>query len=343
MLCRNCGNGEKAKVTLQNSFLYAVIKRLLTSFIVIFLLISFIFILIRLSPGDPALKYISATLDTQLADRVIESFNLDKPITNQYFTFVKNLFVGDFGISISFRQPVLEVISDYFIFTFIFSTIALVIQFFVSLLLVRFSFKRKNKLLDKSLNKLSLVVYVIPSFVLGLVLIYLFSVKLNLLPISGLRSINYDDYNYLEKFLDLLSHLILPIITLTAAGIAIFYRYLRDSIEEISKQSFITNIKAMGVEEKVIFYKHILPNAIRPLISVAGVEYGILLGGSLITEVIFSLPGMGQLTVSAIFNRDFPLVMGCSFIAGVMIIFSNLLADLIKIKIDKRLVSELIR
>lgn len=327
----------------KNSLSYEVLKRLLTSVIVIFLLVSFIFILIRLSPGDPVQKYISPTLDSQLAERVTKSFNLDKPVINQYYSFIKNLFAGDFGISYSFRQPVLEVISSYFLFTFLFATIALVIQFSVSLLLVRFSFKRKNKLLDNSLSKISLIVYVVPSFVLGLILIYFFSVKLNLLPISGLHSINYDDFNALEKFLDLLSHLILPIITLTAAGTAIFYRYLRDSVEDVSKQSFVVNLKAMGVEEKIIFYKHILPNALRPLISVAGVEFGILLGGALITEVIFSLPGMGRLTVAAIFSRDFPLVVGCSFIAGVMMIISNLLADLIKMKMDKRLVSELIR
>ncbi len=327
----------------KNSLSYEVLKRLLTSVIVIFLLVSFIFILIRLSPGDPVQKYISPTLDSQLAERVTKSFNLDKPFINQYFSFIKNLFAGDFGISYSFRQPVLEVISSYFLFTFLFATIALVIQFSVSLLLVRFSFKRKNKLLDNSLSKISLIVYVVPSFVLGLILIYFFSVKLNLLPISGLHSINYDDFNALEKFLDLLSHLILPIITLTAAGTAIFYRYLRDSVEDVSKQSFVVNLKAMGVEEKIIFYKHILPNALRPLISVAGVEFGILLGGALITEVIFSLPGMGRLTVAAIFSRDFPLVVGCSFIAGVMMIISNLLADLIKMKMDKRLVPELIR
>ncbi len=323
--------------------MYALLKRLLTSVIVIFLLVSFIFILIRLSPGDPVQKYISPTLDSQLAERVTKSFNLDKPIINQYFSFIKNLFAGDFGISYSFRQPVLEVISSYFLFTFLFATIALVIQFSVSLLLVRFSFKRKNKLLDNSLRKISLIIYIVPSFVLGLILIYFFSVKLNLLPISGLHSINYDDFNALEKFLDLLSHLILPIITLTAAGTAIFYRYLRDSVEDVSKQSFVVNLKAMGVEEKIIFYKHIFPNALRPLVSVAGVEFGILLGGALITEVIFSLPGMGRLTVAAIFSRDFPLVVGCSFIAGVMMIISNLLADLIKMKMDKRLVSELIR
>lgn len=324
-------------------FLSAIFKRVITSLIVIFLLITLIFVLVRLAPGDPTQKFISPQLDPQLAQRVSQSFNLDKPVYLQYFSFVKNIFAGDFGVSYNFRQPVLQVISSYFIFTLIFASASLAIQFFASLLLTRMSYKKKNKVLDRTLKKLSIIIYVIPSFVLGLILIYIFSVKLDLLPTSGIKSIYYDDLSIIEKFTDLLSHLLLPLITLSAAGIAVFYRYLRDNIEDVSKQAYITNLIAMGVPEKKIFYNHILPNAVRPFISIAGIEFGILLGGALITEVIFSLPGMGRLTIAAIFNRDFPLIVGCCFVAGVMMILSNLIADLLKIKIDKRLISDLLR
>jgi len=110
-----------------------------------------------------------------------------------------------------------------------------------------------------------------------------------------------------------------------------------------SNQTFITNLRASGYSEKIIYSKHLLPNAIQPLISIVGIEFGLLLGGALITEVIFALPGMGRLTLQAILNRDFPLVIGCTLIAGIMIIVTNLVADLIKIKTDKRLVKELIK
>lgn len=321
----------------------AILKRISTSLIVIFLLITFIFLLLRLAPGDPTQKFLSPQLSPQLANRVAESFNLDKPILLQYYSFVKNLFTGDFGYSYNYRQPVLSVIKDYFLFTLLFSAISFFIQLVISYNLVKISFRKSGGTIDKSLSKLSLILFATPSFVLGLILVYIFSVQLDWLPTSGLKSIFHDNFSLAGKIWDFVSHLILPLITLSLAGIAVFYSYLRDSVEEIFNKSFIVNLKASGYSDQEIFVRHILPNAVRPLISVAGIEFGILLSGALITEVIFSLPGMGRLTVNAIFNRDFPLVVGCSFIAGVMMIFSNLVADLIKIKIDKRLVKDLLQ
>ncbi len=328
---------------MKKELLVAILKRISTSLIVIFLLITFIFILLRLAPGDPTQKFLSPQLSPQLASRVAESFNLDKPVLSQYFSFVKNLFTGDFGYSYNYRQPVLSVIKDYFLFTLLFSTISFFIQLIISYNLVKISFRKTGGTIDKSLSKLSLILFATPSFVLGLILVYIFSVQLDLLPTSGLKSIFHDDFSFTGKIWDYVLHLILPLITLSLAGIAVFYSYLRDSVEEIFNKSFIVNLKAGGYSDREIFVKHILPNAARPLISVAGIEFGILLSGALITEVIFSLPGMGRLTVNAIFNRDFPLVIGCSFIAGVMMILSNLIADLIKIKIDKRLLKDLLQ
>jgi ABC-type dipeptide/oligopeptide/nickel transport system permease component len=120
-----------------------------------------------------------------------------------------------------------------------------------------------------------------------------------------------------------------------------FYKYLRDNLEETYQQPFITNLRASGYDEKVILKKHVLPNAVRPLISVAGVDLGILLGGALITEIIFGLPGMGRLMMNSIFERDYPLVIGCALIAGLLIIISNFLADLLKMKLDKRMIKGL--
>lgn len=197
-------------------------------------------------------------------------------------------------------------------------------------------------MIDKLFSKLSIIVFSLPSFVLGLVLVYIFSVKLDILPTSGIKSIFHDDLTSFERVKDYFFHLILPMLTLSFAGIAVFYKYLRDNFDSIKDSAFIINLRASGISEKIIFKKHLLPNAIQPLISIAGIEFGILLGGALLTEVIFSLPGMGRLTVNAISNRDFPLVIACSFIAGLMMILSNLAADLIKIKMDKRFIEGLI-
>ena len=328
---------------MNKELLIAIIKRIVTSILVIFLMITFLFVLLRLAPGDPTQKFISPQLTPELANRISQSFNLDKPITSQYLIFVKNLFMGDFGVSYNYRQPVLLVIKDYFLFTLFFSTLSFLLQLLFAFLLVKTSYRKAGGFYDKFLSKSSLIVFAIPSFVLGVMLVYFFSVQLDWLPTSGIKSIYHTDFSLFGKLTDYTLHFILPLITLSLAGIAVFYRYLRDSVAEIFDSSFIINLRASGFSEKEIFNHHIIPNAIRPLISIAGIEYGILLGGTLITEVIFSLPGMGRLTIDAIFNRDFPLVIGCSFVAGLMMIITNFVADIIKIKIDKRLVKDLIQ
>jgi peptide/nickel transport system permease protein len=327
---------------MKKEYFWAIIKRITSSLLVLILLITFIFLLVRLAPGDPTQKFISPRLSTQLSENVTKSFGLDQPIYIQYFLFVQNLFVGDFGISYNYRQPVFKVIKDYFLFTLIFSTISFVIQLFLGYLLAKYSYSHRSKFIDRMFSKLSIIAFSLPSFVIGLVLVYLFSVVLNILPTSGVSSIFRDDLSLIEKLYDYSLHMILPMITLSYAGVAIFYKYLRDNLDTVENSASITSLRANGFSEKEIFKNHLLPNAIQPLISVAGIEFGVLLGGALLTEVIFSLPGMGRLTVNAIFNRDFPLVTACSFIAGFMMIFSNLVADLIKIKMDKRFIKELI-
>jgi peptide/nickel transport system permease protein len=328
---------------MKNEFLISISKRFITSLIIIFLLVTFIFLLLRLAPGDPTQKFISPQLSPELANKVAQSFNLDKPLLSQYYNFVINLLTGDFGFSYNYRQPVLLVIKDYFLFTLFFASVSFILQLLIAYFLIKISLRRTGGILDKSLSKISLIFFAVPSFVLGLILVYIFSVQLDWLPTSGIKSIFHDDFSFTGKIWDYSIHLTLPLITLSLAGIAVFYRYLRDSVAEIYNQSYIVNLRANGYTEKEIFKKHIIPNAVRPLISVAGIEFGILLGGALITEVIFSLPGMGRLTVNAIFNRDFPLVIGCSFIAGLMMILTNFIADLIKIKIDKRLLKDLLQ
>jgi len=327
---------------MKKDFYRAVFKRIASSILVLLLLVTFIFLLVRLAPGDPTQKFLSPQLSPQLAEKVTKSFGLDQPIHLQYFSFVANLFSGDFGISYNYRQPVFTVVKDYFLFTLIFSSISFIIQLFIGYQLAKYSFSKEGKLADKLFSKISIILFSVPTFVIGLILVYIFSVKLDLLPTSGIKSIFYDDLSSIEKLRDYFIHLILPMITLSLAGIAVFYKYLRDNFDSIKYNSFIVNLRANGISENEIFKKHLLPNAIQPLISIAGIEFGILLGGALLTEVIFSLPGMGRLTVSAILNRDFPLVIACSFIAGLMMILSNLFADLIKIKMDKRFIKELI-
>lgn len=328
---------------MKKHYYWAILRRIVSSIIVLLLLVTFIFVLVRLAPGNPEQKFISPQLSPQLVENITRSFGLDQPILFQYYSFVVNIFSGNFGVSYNYRQPVFLVIKDYFLFTLFFASISFLIQLMLGHIIAKYSFSKEGKLFDRLISKVSIVLFSTPTFVIGLILVYFFSVKLDLLPTSGIKATYHENFSTLEKLLDYLSHLILPVITLSLAGIALFYKYLRDNFNSVKNSSFILNLRANGVNEKEIFRKHILPNAIQPLISIAGIEFGILLGGTLLTEVIFSLPGMGRLTVTAILNRDFPVVVACSFVAGLMMILSNLAADLIKIKLDKRFLKELLK
>lgn len=321
---------------MRNEFLILILKRLLSSLLILFLLISFVFFLIRIAPGDPAQKYISPKLSPALAEKVKESFKLNASISNQYFSFIKNLGKGDLGVSYNYRKPVIEVIKEYLPFTLILSSISFLIQIIIAFLLSILVSKKLNGIMDKVLSRGLLIFYIIPAFVLGLFLIYIFSVQLNILPSSGIKSFEIEERGFLFALTDYIKHLILPLITLSVSGIAVFYKYLRGNIEEVYNKTFIQYLRSNGIPEPVIFKKHVIPNAINPLISVAGVELGLLLGGTLITEIIFSLPGMGRLTMNAIIMRDYPLVIGCTFTASVLMLVSNFSADLIKAMIDKR-------
>ncbi len=322
---------------MKKEILQLLFRRIFTSIIILFLLISFLFFLLRISPGDPSLKFISPELSPKLAAKIRDSFNLNNSLVDQYKAFLINLVRGNFGISYTYRMPVLSVIKDYLPFTLIFSSISFLIQILAGFFLALFSVKKINGAFDKTISKLSLIAYAIPSFVLGVSLILVFSSALNLFPSSGLSSFDFSSFSFFQRLSDYAFHLVLPLITLSLSGVAVYYKYLRENLEDVYNKTFVLNLRAHGFTEKEITRKHVIPNAINPLISVAGVELGILFGGALVTEVIFGLPGMGRLTVNAILSRDYPLVIGCTFISGVLVILSNLAADLIKVRVDKRL------
>lgn len=327
---------------MKNEVRKTLLKRFLSSLLTLFLLVSLLFVIIRVSPGNPTNKFISAQLSTELAKKITEDFMLNKSVAEQYFAFLTNIFKGDLGISYNFKLPVFKVIWEYFSFTLVFALLSFVIQLIVSFYLVIFALKKRSRSLSDIFSSASLFIYSVPAFVFGVSLIYLFSVNINLFPIAGLKSLDYDSLSPFSKFLDLTHHLILPLITLSAAGIALFYKYIKESMDEVLHQTFILNLKASGFDEKTILKKHMIPNAVRPLISVAGIELGVLLGGTLITEVIFSLPGMGRLAVDSILSRDYPLIIGCVFTSGALMIITNFIADIIKLKIDKRLIKGLL-
>ncbi len=333
----------ESKLTAMNKHLALIIfRRLITSLLVLFLLISLVFIIVRLSPGDPAQKFLSPDLDQKLYKEISESYQLNEPIIAQYFAFLKNIVCGELGVSYSYRVSVSSVIADYLPFTILFSMISFLFQIAISLLLVIISLKKPDGFVDRILSTGSNVVYAVPVFLSSVFLIYLFSYQLDIFSSSGLRSFNFDSLTFAGKVLDYAKHLTLPFVAISLTGVPIYYKYLRDSIYGNMKSNYVINLKAFGLERGKILRNHVLPNSVNSVIAVAGIELGILLGGALIVETIFSLPGMGQLTMNAVLARDYPLIIGCSLIAGIMIIVTTFLADILRVIFDKRLIKDLL-
>lgn len=318
------------------------IKRAAASVIILFLTVSFLFVLVRIAPGDPSQKYLSPNLSPQLIEKVKSSFQLDKPIAEQYISFVKNAFTGDLGVSYKYHRPVSEVIFEVLPFTILFSLVAFIVQFFGGLLLAFWAFHTHKKFLDKFLSRGSIILYAIPSFVSGLFFVYIFSVQLKLFPSSGVKTIGLLEGNFIMLALDYFHHLFLPVVVLALTGLPVYFKYFRESFEENQQKLYTVYLRANGVSERKIYLSHIIPNSLNSIIAYAGVDLGILFSGALITEVVFSLPGMGRLAVNAIFERDYPLIVGCTLTAGLLVILTNLFADLIRMKIDKRLVKGLL-
>jgi peptide/nickel transport system permease protein len=325
---------------MNKSLLKLLLRRGLYSVVLLFLLITFIFILLRIAPGDPVSRYISPGLSPHLAETLRESFGLSEPLPVQYINFIGNTFTGDLGASFNYRMPVTKVIGEFLPFTIIFALVSFSLQMLLAVVLALRGVKKKGSIKDRIISDTNLVVYAVPSFITGVLLIFLFSELLPLFPSSGIKSYDNESMNFIARLFDYAKHLVLPLITLTLGGTALLYRYLRENMDELFNSDFVLYLRSNGISSREIVKKHILPNAVSPLIAVAGIELGILFSGALITEVIFGLPGMGRLTVQAILLRDYPLVTGCVLVSGMLIITTNFAADLIKSRMDKRLISK---
>lgn len=313
--------------------LYISLNKLFSYAIALILLVTIVFFMIRITPGEPSAKYLSPGFNLELSKKIEESFHLNESLFSQYTAFIKNIFKGDFGTSYQYRLPVFEVIMDYLPFTILFAMASFIIQFTAGITLAAAVSKRKNSRIAGFIDSAALVIYSMPSFLIGIILIYIFSVKLNILPSADLSGAGGGAG-------DLLLHMILPLITLSLPGIVLFYKYAGENINTVTGKSFIKYLRAEGVEEGKIYRRHIIPNILPPLISLSAVELSVLLGGALVTEVLFNLPGMGRITVTAILQRDYPLIVASTIMTGVFVMLLSFIGEIARGIIDKRIKKE---
>ncbi|MDY6820061.1 MAG: ABC transporter permease [Deferribacterota bacterium] len=316
-----------------------IIKRLLLM-IPLLIGITFIcFIVIHLAPGDPT--EITNALNPKASELARERFrkmyNLDKPLHIQYYLWLKKFVVFDFGNSFTQdRRPVLEKIIERLPLTIYLNISALIIIFMVAIPLGVFSAYYRDSLFDKITTIFVFIGFAIPSFWLALLCLYYFGVILHILPISGIHSYNFEKLSLLGKLLDIAKHSLLPILLSAFSSLAGVSRYARNSTLEVLSEDYIEAARARGINEGKILFGYAFRNSLLPIITVIGLSIPALIGGSVIFESIFALPGMGQLFYQSVMMRDYPTIMGILVMGSFLTLIGNLIADILYMIVDPR-------
>jgi peptide/nickel transport system permease protein len=299
------------------------------------------FFVIHLAPGEPTdmgSTDPSIQSDREVRERLTQMYGLDKPIHVQYWSWLTRLVRLDFGRSFSpDARPVLQKIGERLPITLLLNIIEMLIIVTLAIPIGVFSATRQYSKFDKITTIFVFVGFATPDFWLALMLMILFGVQLGWLPISGLRSPTWEYLSFWRQQWDFVGHLVLPIAVATFGGLAGFSRYMRQSMLEVVRQDYIQSARAKGLAEGVVIGKHALHNALLPIVTVLGLSLPGLIGGSIIVESIFAIPGMGQLMVQAVYERDYPVIMGNLVIVATLTLGANLIADLTYSLVDPRI------
>jgi ABC-type dipeptide/oligopeptide/nickel transport system permease component len=305
------------------SIIFLLAKRLLLVLPVVWAVVTLVFLLIHIVPGDPVRNALG---DNATEAQVIElkrKLGLDLPLSEQYLTYWRGVLSGDLGVSlVNPSDRVLEKILLRYPATITLALAGLAVAILIAIPLGVTAGTNQGKAMDNIASLVALLGISTPGFVLGPLMIYLFAIKLDLLPVSGWYGVEY---------------LILPAVTLGAALAAILTRMVRSSVIEELNEDYVRTARAKGLGERQVIYRHVLKNGLIPVVTVIGLQFGVLLAGAIITEVIFSWPGLGRLTIDAINSRDYPMVQGCILMIALTYIIANLLTDFAYRLLDPRI------
>jgi ABC-type dipeptide/oligopeptide/nickel transport system permease component len=285
------------------------------------------FVLIHAIPGDPARLLLGARATAEAIAAIRNQFGLDQPVILQYAYFVQNLMHGELGRSIIYKTPVLAVVADRIAPTLFLLIYAVLLAVLLSLVLGSIAAMQRGRVADQVIRLFSTVGLGIPAFWLGIVLIMLFSIRLGWFPVSG----------YGDTFLQHLHHLFLPALTVALAMAPVLTRNLRASLIAESTADYVTAAKAKGLPGHVIFLHHILRNSLLPTVNLLGVNIGWLIGGTVVVETVFSVPGLGGLMVASIFARDYLVVQAVALILALGVVVTNFIVDVVTVALDPRI------
>ncbi len=307
-----------------------ILRRLLLMVPVAFLVTILVFTLIRLSPGDPLVIYAGEERDPAALEALRREYGLDRSMPEQYVSWITHALQGDLGRSLRTRQPVLDSIVERLPATLELGITALVLSITVALIVGTLSAVRRNSPLDLLATGFTLAGVSLPNFFLGLLLILVLSLAIRLFPPGGYTALREDVW-------DNLRHLILPAITLATASMAVNMRQVRSSLLDTFGQDYMRTARAKGLSETVIVVRHALKNALIPVVTIVGLQVGAIIEGAIITEQIYSWPGIGKLAVDSINGRDYPVVQAIVLVSALSFMASTLVVDVLYAWLDPRI------
>lgn len=301
--------------------------------LVLLLIVSFIgFFVLSLAPGGPLSQFaLSPGMTQEQMDRIAEQMGLNRPILVQYVDWLGGLVTGDWGRSYRDSRAVLDIIGEHLFATLLLMGTATALAISIGTTVGIISAVRRGGVFDYVMTVLSMVALSIPTFWFGLIAIYFFSLQLGWLPAGNMYTVGNG------SFWDYVSHLIMPAMVLALVDVAVWSRYMRTATLNVISQDFIRTARAKGLPPRRILMKHVVGNALVPMITLAGLQLPALLGGALVTETVFTWPGMGRLFLDSLGYSDYPVVMGLLMASAMMVLLGNLLADLIVAAIDPRI------
>lgn len=313
-------------------------RRLLQAVPVVILIMISTFLLLKLAPGDTvdALVGDMGGADAAFIERLRIEYGLDQPLYVQLWRYMAKLAMFDFGWSFVYEQPVSTVLMDRLGTTLLLMATSLSIAFTLGVILGAFAARRANSVADNVISVLGLVFYATPSFFLSLMLILLFSVKLGWLPVGGIKTIAAF-YTGWDHVWDVARHLMMPTAALSLIYLAFYMRLMRASVIEVADQEYVRTARAKGAGETRLMIHHIMRNALLPVVTLLGLQFSTVLGGSIVVETIFTLPGLGQLAYQSVIQRDLNILMGIVFLCSAIVVIVNFLTDLLYARLDSRI------
>lgn len=311
-----------------------VLRRLLAVLPVLLVVSLVVFLILRLAPGDPAAVIAGNSATNDEINRIREQLGLDRSILSQYFIWIGRVFQGDLGYSYYLSKPVTELIGQRIEPTLALAVGTLVLAIAIAIPLGTIAAWRMGGWLDKLLSGFSVAGFSVPVFVIGYLLIYFFAIRLEWLPVQGYKALTGPKA---AGFWDWMRQLILPWMTLAMIYVALIARVTRASVSEALTEDYIRTARAKGLTEQVVLLRHALANAAVPIVTVIGIGVALLIGGVVVTETVYAIPGLGMLTVDAVLNRDFPVIQGLVLLFSCAYVFINLMVDLSYLFLDPRI------